>query len=140
MKNDLILSSLSALGMTILGTLPVFAEETPPPPIDSKTCQYLTTHTPAPDVTYQPGVDVQGKPVTPADLSPPVVAVPETFSFDITVDVAQNIGLAIPAGLEAQARFGTVTYDKGKLTFNGQPLDGAAEAELRAVCVEKKPD
>src|SRR5262245_4444255 len=36
--------------------------------ISRKDCSRLVNHEPAPDVTYQPGVDVHGRPVAPADL------------------------------------------------------------------------
>ena len=86
---------------------------------------------------YKPGVDVHGKPVVEADIAPSPVSVPETFSFDVTVDLARQIGLSTPAGVEAVAKVGTITYDKGKLFYNGAPMEGEAEANLRALCVPR---
>jgi hypothetical protein len=103
------------------------------PKLDPQACKNLSA-------AYQPGVDVRGKPVVPADIAPPVVAMPEKFSFDVNIDVAKQVGLPVPPGTEMQARVGTVTYDKGVLTFNGKPLDSGTEANIRALCVDKKPD
>src|SRR5574338_1069074 len=36
--------------------------------ISRQDCERLVRHEPAPDVAYQPGVDVHGNPVVPADL------------------------------------------------------------------------
>lgn len=108
--------------------------------IDKKACQYLVAHEPAGDVAYRPGVDVHGKPVVEADIAPPVVTVPEDFSFDVTVDVARAAGLPVPPGTEMAMKAGTVTYKDGRFRFNGKPLEGEAEANLRALCTEKQEE
>jgi hypothetical protein len=102
--------------------------------IDAETCKYLAVYKPAPDVDYKPGVDVHGHPVVEADITPPAVKMPENFSFDVNVDVAQAAGLPLPAGTQALAKVGTITYEKGELKFNGKPLNGEEEAHLKALC------
>lgn len=63
-------------------------------------CARLTRHVPAADVAYQPGVDVQGQAVVPADLGGGLqVGVPEAFSFDVQI---QPIDFARRRQLEAQ--------------------------------------
>ena len=103
-------------------------------------CGAAVLHQPADDVAYKSGVDVKGKPVVEADLNPSPVKAPEKISFDITVDVAEYIGLAVPAGVEGQAKIGTVVLQQdGSLTFDGKPMEGEAEAALRALCGQKQP-
>lgn len=98
-----------------------FADDIPP-----EACRALAE--------YQPGVDVHGKPVVPADLEEPAVSLPQKYSFDVTVDVAENLGLAIPAGTAGDLTVGTITVEKGKVFFNDKPLDTNAETALRAEC------
>ncbi|RMD62947.1 MAG: hypothetical protein D6826_06185, partial [Alphaproteobacteria bacterium] len=57
-------------------------------------CARLVKHVPAPDVAYRPGVDVRGRPVTPADVDGGVsIAVPETIEIPIKVDLQDRFGL-----------------------------------------------
>lgn len=121
----------------VLTAQPVFAEEGV---IDLQACRQLVEHKPDADVAYQPGVDVNGNPVVEADLNPSPVKVPEKVTFDITVDMAKYLGITAPAGLEGQAKMGTVAYEDGVLTFNGEPMEGPAVAALREICDGKKPE
>jgi hypothetical protein len=105
--------------------------------IAEKECQYLS-YQPSAGTEYQPGVDVHDKPVMEADITPPVVVPPEKYSFDITVDVAKYMGLDTPAGLLGEAKVGTITVEKGQTKFNGNPLEGDAEAALKAICAAQK--
>lgn len=106
--------------------------------IPEKDCQDFLAYQPSADTEYQPGVDVHGKPVMEADITPPVIIPPEKYSFDITVDVAKYMGLTVPAGLLGEAKIGTITVEKGQTKFNGNPLEGDAEAALKAICAEQK--
>lgn len=111
--------------------------------IDHAACRALVRHEPAADAIYQPGVDVHGKPVVEADLNASAIQLPETIRFNITVDVAQYAGIPVPAGTEIQANVGEIAIaPDGKMTFNGAPLEGEAEAALIAICreqVDKQP-
>lgn len=110
--------------------------------IDHATCQALVRYAPADDVMYQPGVDVHGKPVVEADINATSIKPPEIIRFNISVDVAAYAGIDVPAGTEMQANAGTVEVaPDGRMTFNGAPVGGDAEAALHALCKEarKKP-
>lgn len=49
-------------------------------------CARLVPHVPDADVTYQPGVDVNGNPVAPADLDGGLqLELPKEFSFDLQI-------------------------------------------------------
>ena len=124
-------------------TGPAWGAEQPYLTITRADCQRLVRHLPAADVAYQPGVDVRGRPVAPADLgaSEPgaarPLALPQAVIIPIEVDLFDRFG--IPAGgvnFEADAFIGEVTVDlaTGEAFFNGQPLQSEAEAELAARC------
>lgn len=108
--------------------------------LDDAACRAIVQHQPADDVTYQPGVDVNGKPVVEADLDASPIQLPETISFDITVDVMKYAGIAPPKGVEGQAVIGRVDINKdGRMYFNGQPMEGQSQSALRALCKEHPP-
>lgn len=122
----------------LLGVVPmaVAAQDRVVVTISRADCDRLVEHHPAPDVAYQPGADVNGSPVAPADLDGGIqVAVPETIYIPIEVDLFDRFGIpANPALFEADAQVGEVTYRDGRATFNGQPLQDEAAAELSARC------
>ena len=101
-------------------------------------CARLVAHVPGPDVAYRPGVDVYGRAVVPADLGgPPRIEVPETILIDIEIDLLGRFGIpADPALYDPDAEVGEVLYKDGRFTFNGQPLQDQAQAELAARCQE----
>ena len=99
-------------------------------------CARLVAHVPGPDVAYQPGVDVYGREVVPADLGgAPRIELPETILIDIEIDLLQRFGIpADPTLYDPDAEVGEVVYRDGRFTFNGQPLQDEAQAELAARC------
>ncbi len=101
-------------------------------------CARLVAHVPDPDVAYQPGVDVYGREVAPADLGgAPRIELPETILIDIEIDLLQRFGIpANPVLYDPDAEVGEVAYRDGRFTFNGQPLQDQAQAELAARCQE----
>ena len=101
-------------------------------------CTRLVAHVPAPDVAYRPGVDVYGREVAPADLDgAPRIELPETILIDIEIDLQARFGIpANPTLYDPDAEVGEVAYRDGRFTFNGQPLQDEAQAELAARCQE----
>ena len=99
-------------------------------------CARLVEYVPAPDVAYQPGIDVYGREVAPADLNggSPITA-PETILIPIEIDLLDRFGIpANPALYKADVPIGVVVYRNGRLSFNGQPLQDPAAAELSRRC------
>ncbi len=125
-----------APALFLLAASPAAAHETATVTITRADCARLVEHVPGPDVAYQPGVDVYGREVAPADLGgAPRIELPETILIDIEVDLFARFGIpANPALYEADAEVGAVLYQDGRFTFNGQPLQDEAEAELAARC------
>jgi hypothetical protein len=68
-------------------------------------CARLVEHVPASDVAYQPGVDVHGREVVPADLNGGIrIELPETILIPIEVDLLERFGIpANPALFDARA-------------------------------------
>ncbi len=127
-----------APALFLLAAAPAAAHEKTTVAITRADCARLVAHVPDPDVAYQPGVDVYGRAVVPADLGgPPRIEVPETIFIDIEIDLLQRFGIpADPALYDPDAEVGEVLYQDGRFTFNGQPLQDQAQAELAARCQE----
>ena len=104
--------------------------------ITREDCRRLVRLTDDPEVAFQPGVDVHGRPVAPADLrTGSALQLPTSFPVLITVDVLQDFGLAGPqAGLAGEAVLGTLLVDGDELYFNGRPLDPPGRAFVERAC------
>ena len=103
-------------------------------------CLELLRHTARGDVAYQPGVDVRGQPVVPADLDDrPPLRLPESYRIQIEVDTAERFGLPSRSErFDADIAVGEVeiTLD-GRAYFNGQPLQSDEAFELSQRCQER---
>jgi hypothetical protein len=99
-------------------------------------CARLVEHVPAADVAYQPGVDAYGREVMSADLNGGTqIPVPETLHIPIEIDLLDRFGIpAHPDLYESDIPLGEVVYQNGRLSFNGQPLQNEAAAELSRRC------
>ena len=98
-------------------------------------CELVVMHKPAEDVAFKPGLDVTGKPVVEADLTQPLNAQVKDIEIPITIDIAQSLGLAIPAGMETKATVGVIKMKAdGTATFNDAPLNLGPEQALITVC------
>lgn len=92
--------------------------------VEKVICQQLYMHTPNNDVTFKPGVDVNGKDVAPPDLpggSP--IGINEFIEVPLTVDLAQRLSQPVPNGVEMKAIVGNLRlYKDGRITNNGQDV------------------
>lgn len=97
-------------------------------------CARLVPHEPSADVAYQPGVDVHGKSVAPADLPGSVqMDLPETFVFDLTIRPLDGEEFE-----ETGLNLGRVRVSPdGSASFNGKPLQSESQAELSRRCQER---
>ena len=101
-------------------------------------CRKLVRHQPSADVAYQPGVDVRGRRVAPADLGGgTTIAVPQEIEIPITVELEKTIGAAASGLYKPEANIGKVVYKNGRAWFNGQPLETGANADVVAACRRK---
>lgn len=93
------------------------------------------TARPAPDVTYKPGVDMRGNKVASAETTNrALIKVPEEISFPITLDMADKYDIGSGTAFGAESTMGQVTYRKGRVYYNGQPLDGGDTAAIQQAC------
>ncbi|MCK6418513.1 MAG: hypothetical protein L6Q57_06205, partial [Alphaproteobacteria bacterium] len=96
-------------------------------------CQVVVEHQPAPDVAYQPGVDVSGNPVVSADVVPASVQ-NQPIEIPITIDFAQQLNL--PQDMEMSGRVAALTvYPDGKVAYNGHML----EPTTQTLCANALP-
>lgn len=118
----------------------------PDPPIPEITitkvaCQYLARHQMAANADYEPGVDVEGRAVVPADLpdTGDRLKLPETITVEIAPALAHwlpNQDVPYETLKLSRINLGTVSMTGGVLTFNGQPLGSSRQDELLALCLE----
>jgi hypothetical protein len=117
----------------------------PPPPggvavskdgqivVSAKACAEVVAHVPDAGVAFIPGVDVNGQPVTPADLpgsAPPVNL--DSFPIFLTLDLKKKFRIPDAAKLfKFEALVGLITIQGNQVFFNGQPI-GTGEANLLA--------
>lgn len=118
------------LAAVVLGVWGIFLATQPAPAqnkveISAKDCKRLARHTPAPDVAYQPGVDVRGNKVVGADLDGGTpLELPKVITFDIKADLRNYLG-----GPEADAKAASaavLTADKASAA--AAAADTAADA------------
>lgn len=88
---------------------------------------------------YTTGVDVNGKPVAPADLpaaASPAIAVPDYIEVPLTVNLAEKLSQPLPAGAEMKGVVGNLRlYKSGKVEYNGQDLT----PKVTTLCSAKSP-
>lgn len=88
---------------------------------------------------YTPGVDVNGKPVAPADLpaaASPAMTVPDYIEVPLTVNLAEKLSQPLPEGAEMKGVVGNLRlYKGGKVEYNGQDLT----PKVTTLCAGKSP-
>jgi hypothetical protein len=105
-------------------------------------CAALVRHVADPGVAYEPGVDVNGRPVVAADLGDtPEIKLPEEIAIAITVDIDKRFNIP-PASdsYRPEATVGNVIVKRdGRAYFNGQPLTSEESHALAAACQKQGP-
>lgn len=110
---------LVALLLTV-SVFPAFAQN------DLALCKLRAQQVATNGVAYQPGIDVYGKPVVPADVGSAASMVPDLVRIPLNIDLAQRLGV-VPTGAKMDAEMGYVEIHKdGRVTFNGQDMTNAA--------------
>ena len=100
-------------------------------------CARMVAHWPAPDVSYQPGIDVRGHAVPPAETKGDSrLRMSEDIVIPLELRLFDRLG-GERAAAEARVLIGTVELRAGRAYFNGQPLEEATAAELAAMCSAK---
>ena len=107
--------------------------------ITKSDCIRIVEHHPSADVAYQPGVDVRGKKVVPADVeaSPDLRnIVPQVIEFSVALNPLR--GGAARFG-ETSLAVGKVSFDmkSRRATFNGKPLTRADTRRISKKCKDQ---
>ena len=112
-------------------------------------CATIVAYTPSGDVAYQPGVDVDGNAVAPADLDD--YGRLDLDGDDVVIDI--DIPLSAVAGVVgdeaaftanggqidsfgANASVGTVSFRGGDVYFNGQRISNRQREAIAVACAE----
>ena len=106
--------------------------------ISEQDCSQLTRHIASNDSTYQPGVDVNGSAVAPADLNGSgQIPAPDAITFPLTLDLASRLGIPPGGNADYLARpviGDVVVTSDGRVTFNGTPLTSDVQFVLAQKC------
>ena len=107
--------------------------------ISRRDCERLVRHEPAPDVAYQPGVDVHGRPVVPADLGGgSQIELPDVIYIPIEVLLGDEYGVPANSVLyDATAVVGVVSVRGNQVYFEDQLLSDPEVAALEAACRDR---
>ena len=104
-------------------------------------CRSVSIHEPDPGVAYQPGIDVDGKPVAPADLGgtpEPLVGPDHEYRIDLTTRLGDALSGPAGSGVDfvekSEIGIGEVTVRGGRVYFNGRPLDDQSEHARAEAC------
>lgn len=106
--------------------------------ISEQDCSQLTRHVASNDATYQPGIDVSGSAVAPADLNGSgQIPAPEAIIIPLTLDLADRLGIPPGGNADYLARpviGDIVVSNEGRVTFNGTPLTSVDQHDLAQKC------
>lgn len=135
MRSMRIIGSFALVLIAIAWAAPASAEIA----ISRKDCQRLVSHEPAPDVAYQPGVDVHGRPVAPADLGGgQQIQLPDVIYIPIEVLVQDKYGIPANSVLyDATALIGVVAVRGNRVYFEDQELTDPEVAALEQACRDR---
>jgi hypothetical protein len=130
-----IIGSIALVLVAVAWAAPASAEIA----ISRKDCQRLVNHEPAPDVTYQPGVDVHGRPVVPADLGGgQQIQLPDVIYIPIEVLIQDKFGIPANSVLyDATALVGVVSVRGNQVYFEDQPLTDPEIVALEEACRDR---
>jgi len=118
---------------------PAMAEEGAKLTVSRADCQALVRHVPDKGVAYQPGVDVRGRKVAPADAGGGSSwKVPDSITIDIGIDIAEKYGIGAGGRFKGEAVIAKVTVDTrtGEVLLDGKPAGDAEEAAIAKACRE----
>ncbi len=103
-------------------------------------CQALTAHSSRDDVAYEPGVDVSGNAVAPADLNSAEqldLGADHEYWLPIELPLKNVLNIATTDTLNAirdsNIGVGSVIVKNGQAYFNGEPL---GDAQYHSIAVE----
>ncbi len=140
----LVLRGLAPALFALLGTclLPATLHAEIAVTLTESDCRQLGKQFTGDAAAFQPGRDVYGRPVAPAELEDSVSpAFPETITIEIEVELQERFGFpAEPDLYNARALIGEIELRGARTYFRGQPLGENAAAALAARCRSALPE
>lgn len=119
------MKSFAFIVALMLITVPVLAQV-----VEYAECRTLAEYIPQAGVEYQPGVDVDGNAVVPADLNAAPIEMPDVMAIPLSFDLAQRLPDP-PQGMQAEASVGFLeVYKDGRIVFQGRDLT----PQVYAIC------
>lgn len=125
--------ALAAIALAMFGAASSRAEIA----ISERDCrQLMVKHEPAPDVIYQPGVDVHGNAVAPADLNGGAqLNLPDVIYIPLEVLIQDKYGIPANSVLyEAKAQVGIVAVRGDKVYYEDRPLNDPETVAVEEAC------
>lgn len=130
------------VGITCFAQNPQAAPNDLPVYVTRQDCSQLAAHHPDPGVTYQPGTDVHGRYVAPADLpgTQNFNVLPDRVTFDLKVNpLAYGAKQSTAPGdkysnTAMSAAHIDVDLLSGAVKLNGQPLDSEQARTVTEAC------
>lgn len=87
-----------------------------------------------PPADYVPGVDVEGKPIVPADLSTNNSFINDPIIIPIQLNLAERFDLDLPDGVFSEPGVSSIEiYQDGRVTYNNQDIT----EKVKQHCVKK---
>ena len=97
--------------------------------------QRATDHTPNVSAEYQPGIDVDGDAVVPADIGTTLDKSIYPLRIPLEMDILERFNVDLPEDFITEANIADImVYEDGRVTYNGQDIS----AQLDELCVENK--
>lgn len=130
-------SALAIAALLAPVAAPAVADDGAKLSVDRADCRALVKHVPDKGVAYQPGVDVRGKKVAPADVGGgPSWKVPDSITIDIGIDIAEKYGIGAGGKFTGEAVIAKVTVDSrtGAVLLDGKPAGNAEETAIAKAC------
>lgn len=99
-------------------------------------CQHSAAdHAPNANAEYQPGVDVDGNAVTPADIGVTLGTSIYPLRIPLEMDLLQHFNLDVPYGIITDADVaGVMVHEDGFITYNGHDISSKVET----FCIENR--
>lgn len=97
--------------------------------------QRAVDHVPDAGAQYQPGVDIKGNAVAPADIGTTLDTGIYPLRIPLQMDILERFNLDLPEGIITDANVADImVYEDGRVTYNGQDISG----QLESLCVENE--
>jgi hypothetical protein len=129
-----------SLGAALALAEPAWAQQTII--VSARDCAELARHVADDDVSYQPGVDVQGRAVVAADLpGSPAPSRITTFAIPIELPVSRFLGPNASRQLQDSdiiAGYVTIDSQTGHVLLDGQEISDSGHHAIAAECAKRK--